>query len=57
LAGEVSHLRERGFQAAAVGGPLLIGRGVLGREELGYGLAALLPGELPAGAVAALGIF
>jgi hypothetical protein len=56
LAGKVSHLLQRVFQAAAVGDPLLIERGVLGREELGDGLAALLPGELPAGAVAVLGI-
>jgi hypothetical protein len=30
LSGEVAHLLERGFEAAAVGDPFLVDRGVLG---------------------------
>jgi len=56
LVGEVAHLLEGGFEAAAVGDPLAIQRCVLGREDLGDGLAALFPGELPVGAVPLLGI-
>src|SRR5688572_27014909 len=56
LAGEVSHLLERGFEAAAVVDPLAIQGGVLGRQQLGDGLAALFPGELPVGAVSLVGV-
>jgi hypothetical protein len=56
LAGEVLHFLERCVEAAAVGDPLLVERGVLGRQDPGYGLAGVFPGQLPVGAVALLGI-
>jgi len=56
LAGEVVHSLERCVEAAAVGDPLLVARGVLGRQDPGYGRAGVFAGQLPVGAVALLGI-
>ena len=35
LAGEIAHLLDGGFELAAVDDPLLVERGILGREQLG----------------------
>ena len=56
LAGEVAHLFQGGFQLAAVCDPLLVDGGVLGWQPAGDGLALLLPGQLPVGAVTVLGV-
>ena len=56
LAGEVVHFLERCVEAAAVGDPLLVARGVLGRQDPGYGRAGVFAGQLPVGAVALLGM-
>ena len=52
LMGDVSHLLERGFEAAAVGDPIAVEGGVLGGENPGDRLAGLLRGQLPVRAVA-----
>jgi len=45
-----------GFQPAAVCDPLAVQGGVLHREPAGGGLALFLPGQVPVGAVAVLGV-
>lgn len=55
LPGQIFHVGERSFEAAAVGDPLAVERGVVGRQQPGDRLTGLLPGQLPVGAVALVG--